>query len=725
MVERQEIAHSRHRGDGRYINAELSLLDFHLRVLAQAVDLAHPLLERLNFLIIFARNLDEFFEVHVARLLPQCNKITDPPADTIIDTAVLNQIFNTTHAAVSHQYDILNQQILPLLAHHHIHILSQKELSPEQAIWAENYFIQQVLPQLQPVFFDGTTDKRTKYFSNLTNKALHVFITGQVNASASVAPSTAWAVVSVPSTLAQFILLPNAKHVPAIAMQYIPLTTLIQAYITELLVGWQVTDCGVFRVTYQAYQNHGTILPDSGLTDLNLANSDLVDLDVAAWQPRQAVRLEIEQGCPTAMTQYLLQALRLSEAQLYTINGIIDLTQLTTLYQPPVLKEQALQNQLLEKVPLKYAAFTPYLSPALEACQNIFAQIKRQDILLHHPFDSFEPVIHLLRAAAHDPQVIAIKQTLYRSGRNSQIVQQLIHAAKNGKQVTVIVELRVRQDEKNNIQIVKALQHAGVQVIAINTGNKVHAKILFITRREQQQLVSYVHLGTGNYHAVNARLYTDYGLLSADTALSKDVAQIFAYLINGNPIRSLKKLLLAPANLHSTLLDFIAHEIKQAQAGQPAHIIIKANALAEPQLIDALYTASQHGVKVDLIIRSICCLRPQVAGLSDNIRVRSIVGQFLEHTRVFYFLNAGGEPRVYCASADWMARNMFSRIEVCFPIENLELKQRIIQQGLFNYLQDNQQAWALDGSGMWQRINPTKGEPPHTAQQLLLDTFNT
>lgn len=681
------------------INPELSLLDFHLRVLAQAADPAIPLLERLNFLIIFARNLDEFFEVHAATLLRHHN------------TAILNKIFYRVRVAVSNQYQILNQQILPLLAQHHINILGANELSPEQFLWTKKYFIQQVLPQLQPIFLDTLATHKDIIFPRLANKALHIIIKGQLNPCASAQSSTVWAIVPVPDDLAPLILLPPAKYALFDTQQYIAPTTLITLYLTELLTNWQATEYGVFRVTYPAAQTN----------DVTLAGASAVYSDFAD----QAVRLEVEQSFPATMTQYLLQKLRLDEAQLYAINGIIDLTQLMTLYQPPTLTEQPLQNQLLEKVPLKYVAFIPYLSPTLQACQDIFAQIKQQDILLHHPFDSFEPVIHLLQAAAHDPQVIAIKQTLYRCGRKSQIVQQLITAAKNGKQVTVVIELRVRQDEANNIQIAQALQRAGVHVLAVKSGHKVHAKMLLVTRREQQQVVLYAHLGTGNYHAVNARLYTDYGLLSANVALTEDIAQIFEYLVNATPIRVLKKLLLAPFNLHSALLDFIAHEITQAQAGQPAHIIIKANALTETQLIDALHIAAQQGVKIDLIIRSICCLRPQVSGLSDNIQVRSIVGRFLEHTRVFYFANSNAQPRVYCASADWRARNMFERVEVAFPIEDKHLQQQIIQQGLLNYLQDNQQAWALQADGTWQQINPSKGEPPHTAQQLLLDTLNT
>ena len=728
MIQQENKSLNGHKVDGRYINFELSLLDFHLRVLQQAIDPVHPLLERLNFLIIFSRNLDEFFEVHVARLVKhhsdqqshnhrQQYKGTQDKGtqeNELSNRVVLTQINNTVHAAVAQQSRILNQQILPLLAQHNIRVLSQNELSDEQLIWARQYFKQQVLAKLNPVFIDIKLDKSNPVFLALPNKALNIIVALQptaLNIDLS-NQSEIWSIVTVPYELDQLILIPSIdnQNIASQSQQYIQLTTIIQANIDDLFEGYRVVHHSIFRVTYNA---------------LNTTEA-CIDKPVVKYHGDKAIRLEIESNSAKFVRDYLLNTLDLDPSQLYCVDGILDLTQLSCLYNKFDLKQPA----------LKYLPHKPNIPPVLQPSKDIFAAIRQRDILLHHPFDSFEPIINLLKVAAHDPQVVAIKQTLYRVGANSEVVQQLINAAHHGKQVTVIIELRVRSDEANNIVIAKELQISGAKVIYTSKGYKIHAKMLLITRRErdikiqshaktdfkynQQKLVNYVHLGTGNYHVVNTQLYTDFGLLSADNTLTKDVEKVFHSLINSKPVEPLEKLLLAPFNLHDALLSFIEHEIKQAQKGQPAHIIIKANALTEHQLIDALYRASQYGVKVDLIIRSICCLRPQVAGLSDNIYVRSIVGRFLEHTRVFYFANSNAQPRLYCASADWMDRNMFSRIEVAFPIKDSQLKQRIIQQGLLWYLQDNQQAWVLDGDGKWQRMVAGKNEALHMAQQMLL-----
>ena len=348
--------------------------------------------------------------------------------------------------------------------------------------------------------------------------------------------------------------------------------------------------------------------------------------------------------------------------------------------------------------------------------------MKKQDILLHHPYESFAPVINLLREAARDPKVLAIKQTLYRSGPNSEIVQVLAEAARNGKEVTAVIELRARFDEESNIAVANILQEAGAVVVYGIVGYKTHAKMILIVRREDNQLMRYVHLGTGNYHAGNARIYTDYGLLTTNKELSEDVHRVFQELTGMGKTVKLKKLLHAPFTLHQQLMNFIDHDIANAIAGKKARIIVKVNAITEQQLIDKLYEASQAGVKIDLIIRSICCLRPQLRGLSENIHVRSIVGRFLEHTRVYYFEN-DGNPRVYCSSADWMDRNLFSRVEACFPVEDPVLRKRIIEQGLLNYLKDNQQAWELQPDGQWIAVSAKKGDDLYISQQVLLEHF--
>ena len=403
----------------------------------------------------------------------------------------------------------------------------------------------------------------------------------------------------------------------------------------------------------------------------------------------------------------MLDEFDLEEEQLYKVDGPVNLARLLSNFKRPHLR---------------YDSHTPAIPKVLKKSENIFSAMQKQDILLHHPFESFAPVINLLREAARDPQVLAIKQTLYRSGADSEIVQVLAEAARNGKEVTAVIELRARFDEESNIAVANVLQEAGAVVVYGIVGYKTHAKMILVVRRENNKLVRYVHLGTGNYHAGNARIYTDYGLLTTDKELCEDVHRIFQELTGMGKMAKLKKLLHAPFTLHAQLVNYIDEEIANAKAGKPAQIIVKVNALTEMQLINKLYEASQAGVQIDLIIRSICCLRPGLPGLSENIRVRSIVGRFLEHTRVYYFSN-NGNPRIYCSSADWMDRNLFNRVEACFPIEDPALKKRIYEQGLLTYMQDNQQAWLLQGDGTWVRVKAAEGEEPHNAQRILTDSI--
>jgi polyphosphate kinase len=418
----------------------------------------------------------------------------------------------------------------------------------------------------------------------------------------------------------------------------------------------------------------------------------------------RAVRLEIEDDCPREIVDYLLDQFDLDQQHLYLIHGPINLSRLSTSFKRP---------------DLKYPVFNPVIPKPFRKQQSIFEILKKEDVLLHHPFDSFQPIISLLREAAKDPNVLAIKQTLYRSGPDSEIVQVLAEAARNGKEVTAVIELMARFDEESNITVANLLQEAGAVVVYGIVGYKTHAKMILIVRREEQQLLRYVHLGTGNYHAGNAKMYTDYGLMTTQPDICEDVHRMFQELTGMGKMAKLKTLLHAPFTLHAELLKLIEQEIECARAGKSARIIVKVNALTEPQLIAALYRASQAGVKIDLIIRSICCLVPQLAGLSENIRVRSIVGRFLEHTRVYYF-EQGGEKKLYCASADWMGRNLFSRVETCFPILDGKIKKRILQDGLLNYLSDQQNTWELQSSGEWLKAQPSLEQAPHSAQELLM-----
>jgi len=672
----------------RYINRELSILDFHLRVLEQAVDPLHPLLERMNFLLIFSRNLDEFFEIRVAGMMEQLdlgNESHSP--DGLTPKQVLEIISKTTHEAIERQYRILNEQILPKLREEDICFLRRGELTPAQSAWVKKYFQEQVAPVLTPISLDPAHP-----FPRLVNKSLNFIVT--LEGKDAFGRQIDLAVVPAPRSLPRVVRLPD--ELTGGKEHHVMLSAIIHEHVSDLFPGMTATGCYQFRVTRNA--------------DLAL-NEDVEDLakalkgELNSRRFGRAVRLEVTHNCPKHIYDYLLDEFDLEEEQLYKVDGPVNLARLLSNFKRPHLR---------------YDSHTPVIPKVLKKSENIFSAMQKQDILLHHPFESFAPVINLLREAARDPQVLAIKQTLYRSGPDSEIVQVLAEAARNGKEVTAVIELRARFDEESNIAVANVLQEAGAVVVYGIVGYKTHAKMILVVRRENNKLVRYVHLGTGNYHAGNARIYTDYGLLTTDKELCEDVHRIFQELTGMGKMAKLKKLLHAPFTLHAQLINFIDDEIANAKAGKPAQIIVKVNALTEMQLINKLYEASQAGVQIDLIIRSICCLRPGLPGLSENIRVRSIVGRFLEHTRVYYFLN-GGDSRIYCSSADWMDRNLFNRVEACFPIEDAGLKKRIYQQGLLNYLKDNQQAWLLQSDGTWLRAQVAEGQEAHNAQRILLD----
>ena len=674
----------------RYINRELSILDFHLRVLEQAVDPLHPLLERMNFLLIFSRNMDEFFEIRVAGMMEQLtlgNESRSP--DGLTPKQVLDQISKTAHEAIERQYRILNEEIFPKLREEDICFLRRGELTPAQSVWIKKYFQEQVAPVLTPISLDPAHP-----FPRLVNKSLNFIVT--LEGKDAFGRQIDLAVVPAPRSLPRVVRLPD--ELTGGKEHFVMLSAIIHEHVSDLFPGMTATGCYQFRVTRNA--------------DLAL-NEDVEDLakalkgELSSRRFGRAVRLEVTENCPKHIYEYLLEEFDLEQEQLYKVDGPVNLARLVSNFKRPHMR---------------YDSHVPAIPKVLKKSENIFSAMQKQDILLHHPFESFAPVINLLREAARDPQVLAIKQTLYRSGADSEIVQVLAEAARNGKEVTAVIELRARFDEESNIAVANVLQEAGAGVVYGIVGYKTHAKMILVVRRENNKLVRYVHLGTGNYHATNARIYTDYGLLTTDKELCEDVHRIFQELTGMGKMAKLKKLLHAPFTLHAQLIAFIDDEIANAKAGKPAQIIVKVNALTEVQLINKLYEASQAGVQIDLIIRSICCLRPGLPNLSENIRVRSIVGRFLEHTRVYYFGN-NGNPRIYCSSADWMDRNLFNRVEVCFPIEDPALKKRIYQQGLVNYLKDNIRAWLLQGDGTWTRVQPKEGEAIYNAQQTLLEHF--
>lgn len=674
----------------RYINRELSILDFHLRVLEQAVDPLHPLLERMNFLLIFSRNMDEFFEIRVAGMMEQLtlgNESRSP--DGLTPKQVLDQISKTAHEAIERQYRILNEEIFPKLREEDICFLRRGELTPAQSVWIKKYFQEQVAPVLTPISLDPAHP-----FPRLVNKSLNFIVT--LEGKDAFGRQIDLAVVPAPRSLPRVVRLPD--ELTGGKEHFVMLSAIIHEHVSDLFPGMTATGCYQFRVTRNA--------------DLAL-NEDVEDLakalkgELSSRRFGRAVRLEVTENCPKHIYEYLLEEFDLEQEQLYKVDGPVNLARLVSNFKRPHMR---------------YDSHVPAIPKVLKKSENIFSAMQKQDILLHHPFESFAPVINLLREAARDPQVLAIKQTLYRSGADSEIVQVLAEAARNGKEVTAVIELRARFDEESNIAVANVLQEAGAVVVYGIVGYKTHAKMILVVRRENNKLVRYVHLGTGNYHATNARIYTDYGLLTTDKELCEDVHRIFQELTGMGKMAKLKKLLHAPFTLHAQLIAFIDDEIANAKAGKPAQIIVKVNALTEVQLINKLYEASQAGVQIDLIIRSICCLRPGLPNLSENIRVRSIVGRFLEHTRVYYFGN-NGNPRIYCSSADWMDRNLFNRVEVCFPIEDPALKKRIYQQGLVNYLKDNIRAWLLQGDGTWTRVQPKEDEAIYNAQHTLLEHF--
>ena len=681
-----------------YINRDLSLLQFHLRVLAQAASPRHPLLERLFFLIIFSSNIDEFFEIRVAGIMQKLNMgDVSTSAHGMRPSELLNEISTIMHDAIDEQYRILNEDILPALAKEDIRYLKRDELNAEQSAWMKRYFTEQVSPVLTPISIDPAHP-----FPRLVNKSLNFIAT--LEGKDAFGRDINLAIVPAPRSLPRVIRLPD--ELTGGKEHHVMLSAIIHEHIGELFPGMNVTGCHQFRLTRNA--------------DLDLAD-DVEDIAKALEGELEnrrfgdKVRLEVTTDCPIHISDYLLNEFELHDNQLYRVNGPVNLTRLLFDFNIPALRYQ----------PFTYVVPKQFRREMdkLDKATSMFAAMRKSDVLVHHPFHAFSPIINLLWQAASDPKVLAIKQTLYRSGTNSEIVKALAAAARNGKEVTAVIELRARFDEASNIAVANYLQEAGAVVVYGIVGYKTHAKLMLIVRREDDRIRRYVHLGTGNYHAANAKVYTDYGLFSADPDISEDVHKIFQELTGMGKPANLKKLLHAPFTLHEKLMSFIDDEIAHAKAGKRAHIIVKINALTERRLIAKLYDASQAGVKIELILRSMCCLRPQVKGLSENITVRSVIGRFLEHTRIYYFYNDGDE-RLYCGSADWMDRNLFHRVEVAFPIENKKLFKQVYEDGLLNYLQDNTQAWTLNGNGSWQPIQPAEGEMPHIAQEYLLKSIN-
>lgn len=683
-----------------YINRDLSTLRFQLRVLAQALNPRHPLLERMFFLIIFSSNMDEFFEIRVAGLI---QKMKNGDKSSSIDgrkpSEILAEISQVAHRAVEEQYRILNEEILPELAKADIRYLKRHELTNAQKAWMREYFFQQVLPVLTPISIDPAHP-----FPRLVNKSLNFIVS--LEGKDAFGRDINRAIVPAPRSLPRVIRLPD--ELTGGKDHHVMLSAVIHEHVAELFLGMKVTGCHQFRLTRNA---------DLALSDdvEDLAKALEGELDNRRFGHK--VRLEVTTNCPKETYEFLLQQFELDDSQLYRVNGPVNLTRMLTSFDEPKLKF----SPFVHTIPKAFRGIET-VRVAKEGL-SMFDVIKKQDVLVHHPFHAFTPVVNLLWQAANDPNVLAIKQTIYRSGTNSEIVQALAAAARNGKEVTAIIELRARFDEASNIAVANMLQEAGAVVVYGVVGYKTHAKLMLIVRREADEIRRYAHLGTGNYHAGNAKAYTDYGLFTANRQICEDVHGVFVQLTGmGRPMPS-HQILHAPFTLHDGLMHMIDDEIRHVKNGKKGRIIMKCNAITERKIINKLYEASSAGIKIDLIVRSICCLRPQVKGLSENIRVRSVVGRFLEHTRVYYFANDkdhGGHERLFCSSADLMDRNLLHRVEVAFPILDGKLFKTIYQDGLMNYLQDNVQAWELDGRGEWNQVHHD-GKTIHDAQYVLLE----
>jgi polyphosphate kinase len=674
-----------------YLHRELSQLQFNIRVLEQALDESCPPLERLKFLLIFSSNLDEFFEIRVAGLKKQINFAREQAgADGLQPHQALARISELVHEQVARQYRILNDVLLPELAKHQINFIRRRHWTPKLKTWVRRYFREEIAPIITPIGLDPTHP-----FPLLVNKSLNFIV--ELEGVDAFGRDSGLAIIPAPRLLPRIIRVP--PEVGGAGDNFVFLSSMIHAHADDLFQGMTVKGCYQFRLTRNA--------------DLAVDAEDVEDLaralrgELFSRRYGDAVRLEVVDTCPRHLTDFLLRQFNLSEHELYQVNGPVNLTRLFSV--------TTLENHSA----LQYQPFTPAIPKLLQNAENIFSVIGKQDMLLLHPFESFTPVVDLLRQAAKDPNVLAIKQTLYRSGANSEIVDALVEAARNGKEVTVVIELRARFDEESNLALASRLQQAGAVVIYGVVGYKTHAKMMLILRREAGELVRYAHLGTGNYHAGNARLYTDYSLLTSDTALCDDVSRLFSQLIGMGKTLRMKKLLHAPFTLKKGLLDMIARETAFAAEGKPAHIMAKFNSLTDPKVIRALYKASQAGVRIDLVVRGMCCLRPGVAGVSHNIQVRSIIGRFLEHSRIYYFLN-GGDEQIYLSSADWMERNLDKRVETCFPLEGRKLIIRVKKE-LESYLTDNTQSWVLQPDGSYLRVTPTGNQNPRNAQQALFD----
>jgi polyphosphate kinase len=675
-----------------YLNRELGQLEFNRRVLALAEDRGVPALERLRFLCIVDSNLDEFFEIRVAGLKEEIAANAPAGPDGIPLREVFRLVTAKAQELVERQYQVLNEEIFPQLAAEGIRFLRRSKWNAAQREWVKEYFFRELMPVLTPLGLDPAHP-----FPKLLNKSLNFVI--ELEGKDAFGRKSSMAIVQAPRVLPRVIPMPRAMA--GCEHGFVFLSSILHAHVAELFPGMAVLGCYQFQLT----RNSDLYIDEEELRELKSLRKALQG-ELTQRQYGDSVRLEVADLCSPGMADALLLQFGLTRDDLYQVNGPVNLVRLIQ------IPEQ------IDRPDLKFARFEPGMPRELAKQQNIFDAIRKGDILLHQPYQSFMPVVNFLKEAANDPQVVAIKQTVYRTGAQSEMMELLIQAARNGKAVTVVVELMARFDEEANINWAQRLEEVGAHVVYGVVGHKTHAKMALVVRREDDRLRRYVHLATGNYHSRTARLYTDFGLFTCNEEIGSDVSEVFMQLTGLGKALKLKHLLQSPFTLHQRTMKAIQTETKNAREGKKARIIAKMNALLEPEIIAALYEASQAGVRIDLIVRGVCALRPGVAGVSENIRVRSVLGRFLEHSRIFYFYNAGTED-VYLSSADWMDRNFFRRIEVCFPVLDARLKKRVIREGLKPFLERNSDAWEMSADGRYKHLKTGRRKMPHVQAKLL------
>ncbi|WP_144156739.1 polyphosphate kinase 1 [Paraburkholderia sp. BCC1885] len=678
------------------LNRELGILGFNERVLAQAADPAVPLLERLRFICITSSNLDEFFEVRMAGLQEQ---MRDNPGALSPDGMSLQHVYDLVveraQKLVHRQYRMLHDTVLSALEQEGIYFHGTEAWNEAQTEWARNYFFDELLPVLTPIGLDPAHP-----FPRVLNKSLNFVV--ELEGKDAFGRQALMGIVQAPRALPRLVRMP--QELSGYPHGFVLLSSLLQRFVGELFPNLVVRSCNQFRIT----RNSELFVDEDEITNLRVA----LQGELPARHLGNAVRLEVSADTPAHLVRRLLDESSLSDKDCYFVNGPVNLVRLMQL------------PEMVDRPDLKFVPHIPSIPPQIANSASLFDVVDQGDVLLHHPYESFQPVLELLLQAAKDPNVMAIKQTIYRTGTDSPLMDALMQAARNGKEVTVVVELLARFDEETNINWAAQLEAVGAHVVYGVVGHKCHAKMMLIVRRVAEHgkmvLKRYAHLGTGNYHPRTARLYTDFGLMTSDQKICEDVHHVFQQLTGIGGELKLHELWQSPFTLHPKLVEAIRAEAEHARAGKKARIVAKMNALLEPTVIAELYEASMAGVKIDLIVRGVCSLQPGVPGLSENITVRSIVGRFLEHHRIFYFYNEGKED-VYLSSADWMDRNFFRRVEVAFPINNRRLKRRVIAEGLSAFLGDNQTAWLMASDGHYRRRRP--GKSSRNAQMSLLGKF--